>query len=47
MMRNKNSFKQELMIKCPFDNCGKTFFKTVTIDYVTNQRGDVIQQGIK
>lgn len=45
-MRNKHSFKQELEIKCPFDNCGKTFFKTVTIEYVTNQRGDVIEKRI-
>ena len=31
---------------CPFEECGKTFYKKITIKYITNQRGDVIEHKI-
>ena len=45
-MRNKHKFKAVVDIHCPFDNCGKSFVKTVTVEYETNQRGDVISKGV-
>lgn len=45
-MRNKHRFTVDVNVRCPFDNCGETFLKTVTVDYVTNQRGDVIEKTI-
>jgi len=46
-MRNNHSFKQTIECKCPHESCGKPFVKRVTVDYVTNQRGDVIEQRIR
>lgn len=45
-MRNKHIFKEEITCKCPFDSCGKEFQKKITVEYITNQRGDVIEQKI-
>lgn len=45
-MRNKHTFKDEIPCKCPFDSCGKEFQKTVTVQYITNQKGDVIEHKI-
>ena len=41
-MRNKHTIETTMDYKCPFANCGKTFRREITIVYVTNQRGDVI-----
>ena len=45
-MRNKHKFTAEVDTKCPFDNCGKSFVKTVTVEFETNQRGDVISKTV-
>lgn len=45
-MRNKHVFKRRVVCRCPNVNCGDTFMKTITVEFVTNQRGDVIEQKI-
>lgn len=45
-MRNKHKFKMVKEFKCPYNDCGKTFTITITVEYITNQRGDVIKQRI-
>lgn len=45
-MRNKHKFSAVKTFRCPFENCGKEFEKTITVEYVTNERGDVIEQRI-
>jgi len=45
-MRNKHDFYQVINVQCPFEDCGKTFTKTIHVFYVTNQRGDVIEHQI-
>lgn len=42
-MRNKHKFKNNVPCKCPYGDCGKEFDKSVTVEYITNQRGDVIE----
>ncbi|GAH61694.1 unnamed protein product [marine sediment metagenome] len=44
-MRNKHTFKEGTECNCP--KCGLSFYKTITIEYVTNQRGDVIEHRIR
>lgn len=44
-MRNYHSFKSKVDCRCP--KCGEEFVKTVVAEYVTNQRGDVIESIIK
>jgi len=44
-MRNKHVFKEEIECKCP--KCGSDFYKKVTVEYETNQRGDVIKHTIR
>lgn len=46
-MRNKHELKETIEIRCPYQNCGKKFTKTIHIEYETNQKGDVISQRIK
>ena len=46
-MRNKHTFKIKAEIRCPYEGCGKTFRKTITVEYVTDQRGNVISQNTK
>ena len=46
-MRNKHIFKEKVLCHCPKDNCGCSFDKTITVEYVTNQRGDVIEHKIR
>ncbi|GAF90281.1 unnamed protein product [marine sediment metagenome] len=46
-MRNKHVFKEKVLCRCPKESCGDTFYKTVTVEYVTNQRGDVIEHKIR
>jgi len=46
-MKNKHEFEAEVELRCPFQACGKTFTRKIHIEYVTNQRGDVISQKIK
>ena len=41
-MRNKHTFKGRVALRCPMQACGHEFHRTVTVEYVTNQRGDVI-----
>jgi len=43
-MRNKHRFSIAKMFTCPYKSCGREFEKTVTVEYVTNQRGDVIEE---
>lgn len=45
-MRNKHKFSAVKIFRCPYENCGKEFEKTITIEYVTNQKGDVIEHKI-
>jgi len=45
-MRNEHKFTAGVDVRCPFDNCGKSFLKDVTVKYVTNQKGDVIEKSI-
>jgi len=45
-MRNKHRFKHRLHCKCPNDDCGRSFEKVVTVVYVTNQKGDVIEHKV-
>ena len=45
-MRNDHTFDVAIECRCPYDNCGKTFTKDVTVKYVTNQKGDVIEEFI-
>lgn len=46
MMRNKHRFKEKIRVRCPKESCGEKFYKTITVEYVTNQRGDVIDHRI-
>jgi len=46
-MKNKHVFEIKTEMRCPYENCGKTFNKTITVEYETNQRGDVISQKTK
>lgn len=43
-MRNKHQFKVEIPIRCPFEACGKYFIKHATVEFETNQKGDVISK---
>jgi hypothetical protein len=45
-VRNKHKFTQKVSCKCPYDSCGQEFVKTVIVEYVTNQRGDVIEHSV-
>lgn len=45
-MRNKHSFKAKITCHCPKEACGCDFIKKVTVYYVINQRGDVIEYSI-
>lgn len=45
-MRNKHKFTSEITVTCPYNNCGKVFSKKVTVEYVTNQKGDVIEKNM-
>ncbi len=45
-MRNNHRFKTIVPCRCPFEECGKTFDKAITVEYVTNQRGDVIEHTV-
>ena len=46
-MRNKHKITGELDVTCPYKDCGKVFSKKVTVEYVTNQKGDVIETNIR
>jgi hypothetical protein len=46
-MRNKHNIKLVAECRCPQQSCGDIFYKTVTVVYVTNQRGDVIESRIR
>jgi len=45
-MRNIHEFKVDILVACPYESCGKYFNTKRTIQYVTNQRGDVIEQKV-
>ena len=45
-MRNKHVFEVKISCKCPYRDCGRIFDKKIEIEYVTNQRGDVIEHRI-
>lgn len=39
-------FKEKVECRCP--KCGKEeFYKTIIVEYVTNQRGDVIEERMR
>lgn len=42
-MRNKHIFKGTMLCRCPKEACGNLFTKKVVIEYITNQRGDIIE----
>ena len=44
-MRNKHTINFKPECTCP--KCGEEFVKPVAVDYVTNQRGDVIEARLK
>lgn len=46
LVRKVHEFKVEMDCRCPFESCGKPFTKKVTVQYVTNQKGEVIEQKI-
>jgi len=46
-MRNNHTIIMNMECKCPFDACGKTFYKRITVNYMTNQRGDVIDERVR
>ena len=46
-MRNKHTFKGVVILTCPKESCGYKSVRTVKVDYVTNQRGDVIEHIIR
>ncbi len=43
-MRNKHKFEDEAYCRCP--KCGEKFPKRFTVEYETNQKGDVIKHKI-
>jgi len=43
-MRKEHKFKIEVNLRCPYRDCGKTFTKTITVIYETNQKGEVISK---
>lgn len=43
-MRNKHSFTRRTGGICPFKDCGQPLIVDVDVNYITNQRGDVIEQ---
>ena len=45
-MRNYHIFRQAVEIRCPYKNCGQTHIKTMTVEYITNQKGDVIESRV-
>ena len=45
-MRNKHRFKHNITCKCPHADCGRFFGKVITVVYVTNQKGDVIEHKV-
>jgi len=42
-MIKKHKFFSEISVTCPYKECGKQFSKKITVEYVTNQKGDVIE----
>ncbi len=44
-MRNKYTFKEKIKSKCP--KCGLSFYDKITVEFVTNHRGDIIEHKIK
>lgn len=46
-MRNNHSFKAEIVLRCPFKACGRVSTKHIIIDYVTDQRGNIIEQKVR
>ena len=45
-MKNKHVFEIKVLCRCPYRDCGKTFEKRIKVQYITNQRGDVIEQKV-
>ncbi len=46
ILRNQHILISTINIKCPYQECGKDHYKTITVEYITNQRGDVIEHQI-
>ena len=46
-MRNNHIFKGKIKCWCPKEGCGAEFFKEVVVEYVTNEKGDVIEQHMR
>jgi len=45
-MRNKHRFTHRIRCRCSNAGCGRFFEKVVTVVYVTNQKGDVIEHKV-
>lgn len=45
-MRNKQVVKIIAMCKCPKDSCGFEYEKKFNIEFVRNQKGDIIEHKI-
>lgn len=45
-MRNQHTFKSKITCICPNKDCGKDFIKEITVEYETNQKGDLIKSRI-
>jgi len=40
-MRNKHIITADIECKCPFDGCGKTFYKKIKIIYILLNREEI------
>lgn len=45
-MKNIHRFKIKITKRCPYENCGRISTKEITIEYITDQRGNVISKRI-
>lgn len=45
-MRNYHKIIGAVTVCCPFMNCGKIHNKKIIVEFVTNQRGDIIKSRI-
>jgi uncharacterized C2H2 Zn-finger protein len=46
MMRKKHKIMVEMELRCPRESCGHIFKKRFFIEYITNQKGDIIEKKI-
>ena len=46
-MKNKHTFSVVIKCRCPKKECGELFQKRVTIEYTTDQRGNIIDSKVR